>query len=155
MNEDKNTPEDKMEQIHISTILTAGLNHQIIARAREKEIIMDIRKEWGGDDAGPTPGEFLAIALGGCVFNICRILAMQKQILLEHLQVSVSGNIDPSRAFGLETDTRAGFSHLSVQVGFSSELTESEKKELHQELLERCPLCDTVSNPTPLQIVFR
>jgi putative redox protein len=154
MKKDKNTSAEKMEQIQVAAILTAGPNRQIVAKARDKEIIMDIRKEWGGDDAGPTPGEFLVIALGGCIFNICRILATQKQIILEHLQLSVSGDIDPSRAFGMETDARAGFSHLSVQVKFSSELTDSEKAEFHQELLLRCPLCDTIINPTPLQIVF-
>jgi putative redox protein len=144
----------KMELIHISTALAAGTNRQIIATTRGHEILMDIRKERGGDDAGPTPPECLAIALGGCIFNICRILAMEKQIELRDLHLSITGDADPSRAFGLATDTRAGFSQLSVQVKFSSELLEGEKEQFRQELLERCPLCDTISNPTPLQIRF-
>ena len=115
---------------------------------------MDGRKEWGGDDAGPTPVECLAMALGGCIFNVCRIMAMEKQIEMKDLRLSVAGDVDPSRAFGLDTDTRAGFSQLSVQVEFSSDLSASAKEEFRQELLERCPLCDTISNPTHLQIRF-
>jgi uncharacterized OsmC-like protein len=115
---------------------------------------MDGRKDWGGDDAGPTPVECLAIALGGCIFNICRILAMGKQIETKDLRLSIAGDVDPSRAFGLDTDARAGFSQLSVQVEFASEMSESEKEEFRRELLERCPLCDTIGNPTPLQISF-
>jgi putative redox protein len=151
---DKNGSKDKMELIHISTTLTAGINRRIIATTRGHEILMDVRKERGGDDAGPTPPECLAIALGGCIFNICRILAMEKQVELKDINLSISGDADPSRAFGMDTDTRAGFSQLSVQMHFSSKLSASEKEEFRRELLARCPLCDTVSNPTPLQIQF-
>ena len=142
------------EIIRISTTLVAGANRRIIATTRGHEILMDIRKERGGDDAGPTPPECLAMALGGCIFNICRFLAMEKQVELKDLCLSISGDADPSRAFGLTTDTRAGFSQLSVQLESSAVLLECEKEEFCQELLDRCPLCDTISNPTPLQIRF-
>lgn len=145
---------EQMELIHISTTLAAGTNRRIIAKARGHEIMMDGRKEWGGDDAGPTPPECLAIALGGCLVNICRLLAMEKQIELQDLRVTITGDVDPSRAFGLDSTNRAGFSHLSVQVEVSSDLSEGEKKEFYRELLERCPLCDTISNPTPLELRF-
>ena len=154
MKADQNGEEGKMELIHISTTLSAGTNRRMIATSRGHQILMDGRKEWGGDDAGPTPVECLAIALGGCIFNLCRIMAMEKQIETKDLRLSVVGDVDPSRAFGLDTDTRAGFSHLSVQVEFSSELSASGKEEFRQELLARCPLCDTIGNSTPLQIRF-
>ena len=154
MKTDQAEAEGKMELIHISTTLSAGTNRRIIATSRGHETLMDGRKEWGGDDAGPTPVECLAIALGGCVFNLCRIMAMEKQIETKDLRLSVAGDVDPSRAFGLDTDTRAGFSHLSVQVEFSADLSASAKEEFRQELLARCPLCDTIGNSTPLQVRF-
>lgn len=129
MKADENGSKDKMELIHIATTLAAGTNRQIIATTRGHEILMDVRKERGGDDAGPTPPEFLAMALGGCILNICRFLAMEKQIELRDLRVSIAGDADPSRAFGLATDTRAGFLQLSVLVQFSLELQEREKEE--------------------------
>ncbi len=154
MKANENGSKEQMELIHISTTLVAGTNRRIIATARGHEILMDIPKERGGDDAGLTPPECLAVALGGCIVNICRFLAMEKQIELQDLHVSIAGDADPSRAFGLDTESRAGFSHLSVLAKFSSGLSESEKEEFRQELLARCPLCDTISNPTPLQIRF-
>jgi putative redox protein len=154
MKADENGSKDKMELIHISSTLVAGANRRIVATTRGHETLMDVPKERGGDDAGPTPPECLAIALGGCILNICRFLAMERQVELKDLRLSVSGFADPSRAFGLPTDTRAGFLQLSVIVEFSSELLESEKEEFRRELLERCPLCDTIKNPTPLQIRF-
>ncbi|MFH1982401.1 MAG: OsmC family protein [Pseudomonadota bacterium] len=143
-----------METIAISTILAAGPNRQMIASARDHDIVMDVRKEWGGDNAGPTPPELMAIALGGCVFNICRIMVQQRQIVLDDLRVSVSGEIDPTRAFGLETNARAGFSEMRVEVTLAPALSAEAKADFHGELMARCPLCDTIENSTPLQITM-
>jgi putative redox protein len=63
MKADANRTEAKTEVIPIAAKLTAGVNRQIIAETRGHEIVIDIRKERGGDDAGPTPPELLAIAL--------------------------------------------------------------------------------------------
>ena len=154
MDEKENVSADRMEPIHILATIATGDNRRMIAKARNHEILMDARKEWGGDNAGPTPPECLAMALGGCVLNICRIIAMQREIDLDDLRISVAGDIDPTRAFGIPTDTRAGFSKLSVRVEIASKLTEAEKEDFRLELIDRCPLCDTIGNPTPLHISF-
>jgi len=143
-----------MESIPIMTTLSLGPNRRIVATARNHELIMDSRKDWGGEDAGPTPAECLTIALGGCVLNICRIIAAERQIGLQGLRVSITGDIDPSRAFGLATNNRAGFSHLSVKVTFTSKLSPEEKEDFQKEFTSRCPLCDTIANPTPLETTF-
>ncbi len=145
---------DGVERIHISATVFSGANRQMHARARDHEIRMDVPKERGGDNTGPTPPECLAMALGGCILNVCRILAMQKGIDLEDLRVSVEGDIDPSRAFGMKTDARAGFSQLSVRLEAVSRLSDAEKEEFRRELCERCPLCDTVGNTVPMEVVF-
>lgn len=154
MSGNENRTADKMEQLHVSTTLVAGANRRMIARARDHEILMDGRKEWGGDNAGPTPPECLAMALGGCLLNICRIIAMQKGIVMEDLRVSVAGDIDPSRAFGIPTDARAGFSHLSMRLEAVSNLSDAGKEEFRRELFDRCALCDTIGNPVPLDLIF-
>ncbi|MGD9505423.1 MAG: OsmC family protein [Syntrophobacteraceae bacterium] len=116
---------------------------------------MDARREFGGDDAGPTPPECLAMALGGCILNICRIIAAEKRVSLDDLRITVSGDIDPTRALGIPTEARAGFSSLSVRLDVDdSKLTEAEKEDFRLELIARCPLCDTIGNPTPLQITL-
>lgn len=145
---------EKLEPISISATITAGPNRRMIARSRDHEIVMDVRKERGGEDAGATPPECLAMALGGCILNICRVMAMQKGIVLEDLCVTVSGDIDPSRAFGLSTEERAGFSKLSARVEAETTLSGEQKEEFLRELRNRCPLCDTVGGPTPLEVIF-
>ncbi|MDR3567401.1 MAG: OsmC family protein [Syntrophobacteraceae bacterium] len=153
MSENEAQKQDKLAPIKVLATITAGPNRRIIARARDHEIVMDVSKVRGGEDAGATPPELLAMALGGCILNICRVMAMQKGIVLEDLSVSISGEVDPTRAFGIPTQTRAGFSHLLAQIECSA-LSEAEKEEFVRELRQRCPLCDTVANPTPLEVIF-
>lgn len=153
MNGGENTPADRIEPIRVRTTLVAGPNRRMIGRVRGHEVMMDVSEERGGEDAGPTPPECLAMALGGCVLNICRVLAIEKRIVLDDVRVSIDGDIDPTRALGIPTDKRAGFSNLSVRVKIASKLTEAEKEDFFQELIRRCPLCDTIGSPTPLQIM--
>ncbi len=152
MKRDNEETKTQLEPIHISTTLTTGINRQIIATTRNQKTLIDFRKEWGGDETGPTPPEYMAIALGGCLMNIARIIASERQIELKDISLSIQGEIDPSRAFGIMSAKRAGFSHLSAQLNFVSELSSEEKEEFYQQLMSRCPLCDTISNKTPLEI---
>lgn len=150
-----NTEEEKMAPIRISATLATGPNRRIIARAREHVVQMDVRKERGGDDAGPTPPECFAMALGGCLMNLTRIIARERRIRLEDITMAVSGDVDPSKAFGLGGNARAGFSGLSIAMELSPELSDGNREQLRRELFRRCPLCDTIGNPTPLEITFR
>jgi uncharacterized OsmC-like protein len=147
-----NRAEEGMAPIRISASLAAGPNRRIIARTREHSIQMDVRKERGGDDAGPTPPECLAMALGGCVMNIARLIAREHRIHLDDISLSIAGDIDPSRAFGLDGAARAGFSDLSIAVEMRPALSDEVLERFRQELFSRCPLCDTINNPTPLTI---
>lgn len=122
---------------------------------REHVIQMDVRIERGGDDAGPTPPECLAMASGGCVMNIIRVIARESRIRLDNINLAICGDIDPSKALGLGGDARAGFSVLSIVMELTPGLSVNDREQLQQELARRCPLCDTVSNPTPLKITFR
>ncbi len=149
-----NPVEEKMEPIRISTTLVAGQNRRIIAKARGHVVEMDVRKERGGDDAGPTPPECLVMALGGCVMNLTRIIARDNGIRLKEVNMAISGDIDPSKAFGLDGNARAGFSDLSIAMELIPELSDSEQERLRREITRRCPLCDTISNPTPLKITL-
>lgn len=145
-------PEEKLESLQFNVDFTAGPNKRIIAKARDHVVITDVFKEMGGDDSGPTPPEYMCIALGGCLYNICRIMATERQIDMNELLISVRGNIDPSRAFGLETDARAGFTEIKVEMTYPSDMPKHIQEEFHRELLARCPLCDTLHNVTPLEV---
>ena len=143
-----------IETIEVKTTARPGKNRRIVARAREHEIVMDMKKEMMGDDTGPTPPELMAMALAGCMVNIARIMAEQKGTKLNDLQVVVSGPIDPSKAMGMQSPNPTGFKGLTVEVAFGTDLSQADQKAFKKELMERCALCDTIANSTPMDIHF-
>ncbi|ACL05584.1 OsmC family protein [Desulfatibacillum aliphaticivorans] len=150
----EDSQEMTVEVIQVETLVRPGENRRIIAQGRGHEIVMDMKKEMMGDDSGPTPPELLAMALGGCMVNIARIMMEQKGVKLNGLQVGVSGPIDPSKAMGLESSNPTGFVGLAIHVKLDADLPEVERQSFEQELCKRCALCDTIANPAPLDIQF-
>ena len=143
----QNTSPD-LDPIHIQGLARLGPKRSIIGQAREQQIVMDISKARGGDDSGPTPPECLALSLAGCVLNLSRLLSEQRGLQTVKLAVVVTGTIDPAKAFGLESQLRAGFQDFWVTINGTEGWPQSERSALVQALEERCPVCDNLANPT-------
>ena len=140
--------------IQVAAELEPGINRQIIARIRDHEVYMDVRKARGGDDAAPTPPEYLVASIGGCIINTIGIMAGEKNAALKNLRVSIDGLIDPSLAMGQDSDNRAGFIHLNATISMDSDLPADQQNRFIDEFGRRCPLCDTIMNETILQTCF-
>ena len=142
------------DTIQVKTEIVPGINRQIIANIRDHEVIMDIRKARGGDDMAPSPPEYLVVALGGCIINMIRLLAFEKNTALENLSVAIEGLIDPSLAMGLASDNRAGFIQMNATIAMDIDLSPAERDRFIDEFNRRCPLCDTLLNGTELKRRF-
>ena len=129
-----------------------GRKRRIIGMLREHAVEMDVSPQNGGEGAAPSPPEYLALSLAGCVVNLCRFMAAEKNCLMEGLEVAAVGTIDPAKARGEKTDHRAGFLDMSVTIQFETDMNENEKNLFIREVRERCPLCDTIGNATVLSI---
>jgi uncharacterized OsmC-like protein len=140
--------------IQVVADIVPGLNRQIIANIRGHEVIMDVRKERGGDDMAPAPPEYLAVSLGGCMINLIRLMANEKKAALNNLRVTIEGLIDPSLAMGLMSDNRAGFIQMNATIAMDIDLSPDERDRFIDEFNRRCPLCDTIGNGTILQSRF-
>lgn len=140
--------------IRVVADIVPGKNRQIIASIRDHEVSMDVRKERGGDDTAPAPPEYLAVALGGCMINLIRLMAVEKDTKLDNLRVTIEGWIDPSLAMGLASDHRAGFMQMDATIAMDIDLSPDEQDRFIDEFNRRCPLCDTVMKGTPLHSRF-
>ena len=134
--------------------LEAGENRRLIGRVREHAITMDVSEERGGDNAGPTPPEVLILALGGCVLNMTRFLAMEEGLDTTGLTVETSGLGDLDKAFGRSTSNRAGFLGLRVVIKPGVDWPLEARERLKNKLDERCPLCDSLENRTPFELIM-
>lgn len=134
----------------VEVILRPGQNRRMIGRVGDHVVEMDVSKQHGGEGSSPNPPQYLALSLAGCLMNMSRIIAMEQDIRIEDIEIGVSGDIDTAKAMGISSVSRAGFAGLNVDIRVQAQWSAEEKSLFYQELMTRCPICDTVQNPTPV-----
>lgn len=137
---------------HVEAVLTPGQNRRMIGRIGDHTVDMDVSKDHGGDGSAPGPPSLFALSLAGCLMNMSRIIAGEKNICIEDIEIRVSGDIDTAKAMGISSTNRAGFAGLNAAVHIQAQWSDDEKYLFYQELTARCPICDTIQDPTRLNI---
>jgi putative redox protein len=100
----------------------------------------------GGTDAGPTPYDLLAGALGACTSMTLHIVAKREQIPLEGLELTI-GNDRMHAKDCADCLTTAGYLHrFDVKMKFLGPgLTDAHRLRLI-EVAKRCPVYRTLTN---------
>ena len=114
------------------------------------QVIVDQPAAMGGTGAGPTPLEYLFVALAGCIGSIGRIIAMQKQLALNGMTISVEGELDTDGLLG--KDAPIGFSEIRVSVNVDADMTAEEKAAFVHEVDERCPVSWNLLNTSNVKV---
>lgn len=121
----------------LTTVETRGLTFQ-----------MDQPTASGGTDLGPTPTEILLGAVLGCLNVVIRMIARERDITVNSLKMDASGDLDPAKFLGKETDERAGFKSIEVSIALDADTDEATKAEIVAESLKRCPVSDNLEATT-------
>jgi len=124
---------------------------KIETRARHHVIVVDQPPEMGGTDTGPTPLEFLLIALASCLLTVGKVVAQQRGLPVRSLSAHVEGDIDPDGFLGRNPEARIGASQIRVRLQIDGDLSEEEKAAFAREIEARCPISDNLGNPTPIR----
>ncbi len=123
-------------------------NRIVESTVRGHVVMTDQPREFDADDTAPTPPEYLAIAYGSCLVSTMRFIAILEKLNVGNIEVTVSGEIDFSRAMGIVTASRAGFSGLAICVRFDADMTLDEKYAFVKKATERGASIDNIINPT-------
>ncbi|MGE4489209.1 MAG: OsmC family protein [Kiritimatiellales bacterium] len=115
-------------------------------------VIVDQPANAGGTDAGPTPLDYLFTALSGCIGTVARIIAMQKQIALRGMKITVEGDINVDGLLGKPTDDPVGFQGIRITADIDADMTAEEKEAFVHEVDARCPVSFNLANNTPVTI---
>lgn len=119
-------------------------------QAGDHTIIIDQPESMGGENKGPSPLDFVFVALAGCMVTISKIVANQRKIDLRGVEVKVNGDINLAVLRGQEKEDRAGFQNINVEMKIDADLTTEEKKEFIEEVDRRCPVSENLINTTPI-----
>jgi putative redox protein len=113
---------------------------------------VDQTKAGGGTDAGPTPLEYFFASLAGCIGTVARIIATQKRITLNGIDMKIEGAFDVETLLGKSKENRAGFAGIKVILNIDADMSKEEKEAFVHEIESRCPVSDNIANPTPVII---
>lgn len=123
-----------------------------IVKARGFELIVDEPADLGGTDEGANPVEFLLAAYAGCINVMAHIIAKEMNIKLNGIKIDLSGSLNPAKIFGQETEDRAGYKQIKINIKADTDANEDQIEILKQSILDRCPVGDNIKNTT--EVIF-
>ena len=115
------------------------------------DLIVDEPESLGGTDHAPNPVEYILAGYAGCINVVAHLVANELDFELKNFKVDIHGYINPERLFGTSYKDRAGYKSLEVTLQTSSEIAPELKKTWLDEVKNRCPVNDNLSNPTPIK----
>jgi len=128
---------------------------KFVAKARHFQLIIDEPEGLGGTDHSANPVEFLLAAYAGCLNVMGHIVANELNFKLNGLRIELDGNLNPSKVFGKETNDRAGYKEINVNLIPDADTDEFTLAKWLEIIESRCPVNDNLINPTPVKIALK
>lgn len=98
----------------------------------------------GGDDSAPTPMEYVAAALDGCLVVVIETVAAELGLALRALEVDTDATMD-TRGFAGTADVPPYFTHLALTVRLSTDAGADAVADLRLQVERRCPALNLIT----------
>jgi uncharacterized OsmC-like protein len=119
--------------------------------ARTFRFRTDWPREVGGRDTGPSPGEAVLGALGGCVAMTYITMAATRGVDVDELEVTIEARVDLRGVFELGS-VRAGLSGAMVTVRVRSDADDAVLDDVGRTVTRTSAVYDSLANPVPMQL---
>ncbi len=107
-------------------------------------------------DAAPSAVEYVLGALGACLAIGFQIRASQQKIVIDELEISLSGKIDNIFVFlGTEQEGHSGFNEISGTIYVASDADDEVLEQLWDETLAASPVTNTMSRDVDIDVDLR
>ncbi len=134
---------------------TAETPTKLTVKVRDFTLTIDEPPSLGGEDAGPNPVEYILAGFMGCMNVVVHMVARERGVKINSLEVDASGPLDPTRLEGKPTEERAGYQSIELVFTIDADASEEEIAEIVRIAETRCPVSDNLSNPTPITVRVR
>ncbi len=108
-------------------------------KVHQFELIADEPTELGGNNLGPSPGDYLCMALASCTVITLRMYSDRKKWKVDNIRVKVN--------LVKGTEMASGNNTFYCEVSLSGELDEEQKKRL-LEISKACPVHRLLDKPS-------
>lgn len=128
-----------------------GAKKEDTSRTSSFNFKTDMPAIFTGEDAGPTPPEYMLHALASCLNTTMMLLASIKGIKVDGVIIKVEGDINFNGFLGLDSCVLEEFEKLTVQIDIEGDFTDAEKQELLS-FAQRSPVYKSMINPLTVDI---
>lgn len=126
-------------------IVRAGASLRNDIEAGPHRMVADEPIDAGGSEAGATPYDFLAAALGVCTSMTLRVVAVREKIPLEGVEISVASDRMHAKDCA-DCLTQSGYIHrFTVAIKLLGNLTPEQRARM-LEVAKRCPVHKTLTS---------
>lgn len=123
-----------------------------VVETRDFEFVVDEPEPLGGTDEGPNPVEYLLGSWAGCLNVVANLVAQERDITIDSLEISIEGDLDPRAFQGVSDEERAGYQEIRVRIDAETDADEEELQKWIEAVERRCPVGDNIQNATPTEI---
>ena len=154
--EDKPQGEEAIEHVRVTETLESKFQNTVLAGRHR--LFADEPESVGGLDSGPTPYDFLSMALGACTSMTLRMYANHKKIDLGRVSVDVShAKIHANDCEECTDEERAGggrIDRFERVISVEGEIPEALAGKL-EEIANKCPVHKTLEGSSKVHTVVK
>jgi uncharacterized OsmC-like protein len=107
---------------------------------------------FASEDKGPTPAEYVLVALGSCLTAGVAAVAQNRQIQLNSVTATIEASMDLHGILGADPDVRNGFSDITVTYDIDADADRAAIEALVAQSQKRSAVFDALSNPTNIAV---
>ena len=139
------------DELHIEITSEAETDTKLEVEERGHEAVVDEPSQFGGDDEGPNPLEYMFTGLAGCLNVTIHHIANERDIQVQDLEINVTGDIDLGK-FMTGKGERAGFQDINAEIVIETDMDSETETSLIEEAEERCPVSDNLQHETSVSV---
>ena len=141
----------------VRTRLIDGTPTGVRVRAGEHAFTIDEPAALGGDNTGANPIEHLLAALGACQVISYQVWAAKLGLVIDDIDVQISGDLDVRGFFGIDPTVRPGFNAIRVEARIAGPESRERYEELTEAVERYCPVLDVLTAGVPVtsQVSYR
>jgi putative redox protein len=124
---------------------------EVDLRARHHTLKVDEPELLAGSDKAANPVEYALAALASCQAITYRFWADKLGVQLDGLEIAAEGDLDLHGFFGLDHETRPGFTSVRLAVTPIGPEPAWRYQQLADTVDAHCPVLDLFANQTPIE----
>lgn len=152
------TPQGTGPIQHVRVMETGESRFQNAVQAGSHRLFADEPETMGGLDSGPSPYDFLSIALGACTSMTLRLYADHKKLTLKRIGVDVSHTKihakDCEECTEQERSGSARIDHFERVISIDGEVSEEFRDKI-AEIAGKCPVHRTLESVARIKTVVK